>query len=148
MLFKFDADFDRVEYYGKGPAENYIDRNRGAKLGIYRDKVEDMMEHYLVPQETGNRTGVRWAKILNNKGRGLLFEAPDTMNFSALPYTPGELEEARHPYELPRYCKTVVRCSLCQMGIAGDDSWGAKTHPEFLIPSDEKLTFTMSFKGI
>ncbi len=107
-----------------------------------------MMEHYLVPQETGNRTAVRWAKVVDNRGRGLLFEAPDTMNFSALSYTPGELEEARHPYELPRYTKTVVRCSLCQMGIAGDDSWGSKTHPEFLIPSDKKLTFTMSFKGI
>ncbi len=148
MLFKFDADFDRVEYYGNGPAENYIDRNCGAKLGIFKDKVEDMMEHYLVPQETGNRTAVRWAKVVDNRGRGLLFEAPDTMNFSALSYTPGELEEARHPYELPRYTKTVVRCSLCQMGIAGDDSWGSKTHPEFLIPSDKKLTFTMSFKGI
>jgi beta-galactosidase len=148
MIFKFDPDFDRVEYYGNGPSENYCDRNRGAKLGIFSDKVENMMEHYLVPQETGNRTGVRWAKILNNKGRGLLFEAPDTMNFSALPYTPGELEEAKHPYELPRVCKTVVRCSLEQMGIAGDDSWGAKTHPEFLIPSDKKLVFTMSFKGI
>ena len=77
----------------------------------------------------------------------ILFEAPDTMNFSALPYTPGELEEASHAYELPRYLRTVVRCSLNQMGIAGDDSWGSKTHPEFLIPSDKKLVFTMSFKG-
>ena len=106
------------------------------------------MESYLRPQETGNRTGVRWAKLVDNRGRGLLFEAPDTMNFSALPYTPDELEAAEHPFELPRYCKSVVRCSSMQMGIAGDDTWGAKTHPEFLLPKDEKLTFVMSFKGI
>ena len=148
MLFKFNADFNNVTYYGNGPLENYVDRNKGAKLGIYSDKVENMMESYIRPQETGNRTGVRWAKITDNKGRGVLFEAPETMNFSALPYTPDELEAADHPYELPRYNKTVVRCSLMQMGIAGDDSWGAKTHPEFLLPNDQKLTFVMCFKGI
>ncbi len=148
MLFKWNADFNNVTYYGMGPEENYVDRNKGAKLGIYSRKVEDMMETYIRPQETGNRTGVRWAKITDNKGRGVLFEAPETMNFSALPYTPDQLEAADHPYELPRYNKTVVRCSLMQMGIAGDDSWGAKTHPEFLLPNDKKLTFVMSFKGI
>ena len=148
MLFKWNADFNNVTYYGNGPRENYVDRNKGAKLGIYSDKVENMMESYIRPQETGNRTGVRWAKITDNRGRGILFEAPDTMNFSALPYTPDELEAAAHPYELPRYNKTVVRCSLMQMGIAGDDSWGAKTHPEFLLPCDQKLTFVMCFKGI
>ncbi len=148
MLFKWNADFNNVTYYGNGPLENYVDRNKGAKLGIYSDKVENMMESYIRPQETGNRTGVRWAKITDNRGRGILFEAPDTMNFSALPYTPDELEAAAHPYELPRYNKTVVRCSLMQMGIAGDDSWGAKTHPEFLLPNDQKLTFVMCFKGI
>ncbi len=85
---------------------------------------------------------------MDNRGRGLLFEAPDTMNFSAIPYLPDELEVADHAYELPRVTKTVVRCSKQQMGIAGDDTWGAKTHPEFLLPKDEKLTFVMSFKGI
>lgn len=148
ILFKFSADFDNVTYYGNGPRENYVDRNKGARLGIYEDKTCDMMEKYIRPQETGNRTGVRWAKITDNKGRGVLFEAPETMNFSAIPYTPEELEAADHPYELPRVTKTVVRCSLMQMGVAGDDSWGAKTHPEFLLPNDKKLTFVMSFKGI
>ncbi len=148
MLFKWNADFNNVTYYGNGPEENYVDRNKGAKLGIYSATVEDMMEKYIRPQETGNRTGVRWAKITDNRGRGILFEAPETMNFSAIPYTPDELEAADHPYELPRVSKTVVRCSLMQMGIAGDDSWGAKTHPEFLLPNDKKLTFVMCFKGI
>ncbi|WP_026653270.1 glycoside hydrolase family 2 TIM barrel-domain containing protein [Butyrivibrio proteoclasticus] len=148
MLFRLPVELQNVEYYGNGPKENYIDRNRGAKLGIYKDKTTEMMENYLVPQETGNRTGVRWAKVTDYKGRGLLFEAPETMNFSALPYTPEELESAKHPYELPRVFKTIVRCSLVQMGIAGDDTWGAKTHPEFLLPNDKPLTFVFSFKGV
>lgn len=148
MMFRFNPDFKNVEYYGNGPEENYVDRNRGAKLGIFKTTTTDAMENYLVPQETGNRTDVRWAKITDRKGRGLLFEAPNSMNFSALPYTPDELEAAQHPYELPRVFKTIVRCSLVQMGIAGDDSWGANTHPEFLLPNDKKLEFTMSFKGI
>lgn len=148
MLFRFSPEFDKVEYYGNGPMENYVDRNRGAKLGIFKTTTKEAMESYLRPEETGNRTGVRWAKIMDNRGRGLLFEAPDTMNFSAIPYLPDELEVADHAYELPRVTKTVVRCSKQQMGIAGDDTWGAKTHPEFLLPKDEKLTFVMSFKGI
>ena len=140
MLFRLPAEYKNVEYYGNGPKENYCDRNKGAKLGIYKDTTEGMMENYLVPQETGNRTGVRWSKVTDDKGRGLLFEASDTMDFSAIPYTPSELESAFHPYELPRVSKTIVRCSLMQIGIAGDDSWGAKTHEEFLLPNDKKLT--------
>ncbi len=148
MMFRFNPDYKFVEYYGNGPEENYCDRNRGAKLGIFSTSTTDAMESYLLPQETGNRTDVRWAKVVDRKGRGLLFEAPDSMNFSALPYTPDELEAAQHPYELPRVFKTIVRCSLVQMGVAGDDSWGSKTHEEFLLPNDKKLVFNMSFRGI
>ncbi len=148
MMFRFNPDYKFIEYYGNGPEENYCDRNRGAKLGIFKTSTTDAIEKYLLPQETGNRTDVRWAKVVDRKGRGLLFEAPDSMNFSALPYTPDELEAAQHPYELPRVFKTVVRCSLVQMGVAGDDSWGSKTHEEFLLPNDKKLVFNMSFRGI
>lgn len=148
MLFRFSADFENVEYYGKGPEENYVDRCKGAKLGVFNTTTKKSVENYLRPQETGNRVDVRWAKITDDKGRGILFEAPDTMNFSAIPYTPEELEAAAHPYELPRVCKTIARCSLMQMGIAGDDTWGSKTHEEFLLPSDKPLSFVFSFKGL
>ena len=70
------------------------------------------------------------------------------MNFSALPYTPHEIENAQHPYELPPIHYTVIRASLMQMGIAGDDSWGAKTHPEFLLHPDKRMTFEFAFRGI
>ena len=90
------------------------------------------MAKYLVPQECGNKTGVRWAKVTDRKGRGMLFKS-DKMEFSALPYTPHEIQNAAHPFELPKVHYTVVRASMQQMGVGGDDSWGAKTHPEYLL---------------
>lgn len=147
VIFKFDADYNQVTWYGMGPEETYVDRCKGAKLGIYKNKVEDNMAKYLVPQECGNKVGVRWATVTDRKGRGMMFVG-DQIEFSALPYTPHEMENAMHPYELPQVHYTVVRVSKQQMGIAGDDSWGAKTHPEYLLNTDEKITFTFDFKGI
>lgn len=147
VMFKLNADYDNVEWYGLGPQETYADRTQGAKLGIYKNKVKDNMAKYLVPQECGNKTGVRYAKVTDYKGRGMLFEG-DGMNFSALPYTPHEMENAHHPYELPPVHYTVVRVAKAQMGVGGDDSWGAKTHEEFLIPVTKKLEFSFRFKGI
>ena len=147
VMFKFDADYDNVTWYGMGPEETYVDRCEGAKLGIYRNKVEDNMAKYMVPQECGNKVGVRWASVTDRKGRGMLFTG-DAMEFSALPYTPHEMENAMHPFELPQVHYTVVRVSKQQMGIAGDDSWGAKPLPEYLIKTDEKMEFTFTFKGI
>lgn len=147
VIFKLDADYDRIEWYGYGPEETYIDRMKGAKLGIYRNKVTDNMAEYLVPQECGNKVGVRYAKVVNAKGRGLLFTG-DEFHFSALPYTPHELENASHPYELPPIHHTVIRVAKQQMGIAGDNSWGARTHEEYLIDISNKLEFCFRFKGI
>ena len=147
MLFKLDADLSYLEWLGLGPAETYADRKEGAKFGRYRNEVKDNLAEYMVPQECGNKMEVYEAKVMDKKGRGLLFKGKE-MNFSALPYTPHELENATHAYELPKVHYTVVRTALGQMGVAGDDSWGAKTHPEFLLPSDERLVFEFSFKGI
>ena len=147
VIFKFNADYENVEWYGNGPAETYADRKHGAKLGVYRNKVQDNLAKYLVPQECGNKTEVRWAKITDQYGKGILFTG-DKMNFSALPYTPHEMECAMHPYELPEVHYTVVRVSSQQMGVGGDDSWAAKVHPEYLIDVSKPMEFTFSFKGL
>ena len=147
MIMKINADYNQLEWYGMGPAETYADRCRGGKLGIYRNEVSDNVADYVVPQETGNKTGVRWAKVTDKRGRGLIFEG-DGMSFSALPWTPHEMENARHPFELPPVHYTVIRASLMQMGVAGDDSWGSPTHPEYLIHADKRLEFTFRFRGI
>ena len=150
VLFKIDADYDTVEWYGNGPAETYWDRQHGAKLGIYQNKVADNMAQYLVPQECGAKTAVRWAKVVDRKGRGLLFtaDAAKPMFFSALPYTPHEMESAKHPYELPPVHYTVIRAIGEQMGVGGDDSWGANVHPEYIPDVTKPVEFTFTFRGI
>lgn len=147
MLFKFDADYENLTWYGYGPAETYCDRERGGKLGIYQNKVADNIAQYLVPQECGNHTHVRRASITDNLGRGMEFSGKE-LSFSALPYTPHELENAMHSYELPPVYYTVVRVALQQMGVAGDDSWGARTHDEYLIDVTKPLELHFSFRGI
>lgn len=151
VIFKFNADYDRVEWYGLGEAETYADRKKGAKLGIYANKVADNIARYMVPQECGAKEEVRWAKVTDRKGRGMLFEMDENngpMMFSALPYTPHEMENAMHPYELPEVHYTVVRVAKDQMGIGGDDSWGACTHEEYLLKTDKKMEFSFVFKGL
>ena len=151
VIFKFNADYDHVSWYGLGEAETYADRKKGAKLGIYSNLVKDNIARYMVPQECGSKEEVRWAKITDRKGRGMLFEMdPENgpMMFSALPYTPHEMENAMHPYELPEVHYTVVRVAKGQMGIAGDDSWGARTHEEYLLDASKPMEFSFVFKGI
>ena len=149
VMFKFNADYDHVKWYGLGEAETYTDRKHGAKLGIYENMVSDNMAAYMVPQECGAKEEVRWATVTDRKGRGMLFEMEgEPMMFSALPYTPHEMENAMHPYELPQIHYTVVRVAKAQMGIGGDDSWGAFTHPEYLLDAEKKMEFCFSFKGI
>ena len=147
MMFQFNADYDKLTWYGMGPEETYADRRHGAKLGIYSNKVADNMAKYLVPQECGNKVGVRYARLVDAKGRGMMFEG-DELSFSALPYTPHELENAAHAYELPQVHHTIVRVALAQMGVGGDDSWGSWVHPEYHIDVTKPLEFTFRFKGI
>ena len=147
MMFQFNADYDNLTWYGMGSEETYADRRHGAKLGIYSNKVADNMAKYLVPQECGNKVGVRYARLVDAKGRGMMFEG-DELSFSALPYTPHELENAAHVYELPQVHHTIVRVALAQMGVGGDDSWGSLVHPEYHIDVTKPLKFTFRFKGI
>ncbi|MFV0342475.1 MAG: glycoside hydrolase family 2 TIM barrel-domain containing protein [Anaerocolumna sp.] len=152
VLMKMDASFNQVTWYGNGPSESYCDRQMGSILGIYEEQIKDIPQ-YVTPQEYGNKTEVRYAKITDETGRGLLFscnvvdhnETP--MEFSAIPYTPHELDLAKHAYELPQIHHTVIRASLKQMGVAGDDSWGSRTHDEFLV-RNEDLHFEFTMKGI
>ena len=160
VLFPLKADLNQVEWYGLGPDETYVDRCQGGRLGIYRNQVADNMAKYLNPQECGNKLGVRYAKITDAKGRGMLFEyiAPADaeekeplskgLSFSALPYTPHEMELATHEHELPPVYRTIVRVAESQMGVAGDDTWGARVLPEYLIQEKEQMRFRFAFRGI
>lgn len=147
MLFRIDADYDTVQWYGLGPAETYADRKRGGKLGIYENKVTDNIAEYIVPQESGNKCDVRWVCVTDLKGRGLKFEG-DRMSVNVSPWTPHEIENATHPYELPQIHNTIIRVAEAQMGVAGDDSWGSRVHPEYLLDISKEKVFTFRFRGI
>lgn len=142
MDFKLKKEFGNFKYYGYGPDENYIDRNEGAKLGVFENTSIGNMSRYLIPQECGNRTNVRWAKVTNNNGDGLIFKYNDMpFELSVLPYSTYEIENAMHIFELPRINYTWVRIIKKQMGVGGDDSWGAPVHDQYLIPSNKDLDF-------
>lgn len=151
MLFIAGAELAHLRMYGEGPEECYVDRRRGARLGIYEGAVADQLTPYIRPQEAGSHTGVRWAEITDGDGAGLRFDAAGAihgMELSALPWTPYEVENARHPNELPPILHTVIRPALMRRGVGGDDSWGAMTHPEYRLPADQELRFTFGFQGI
>lgn len=147
MLFRLSAELDRVIWYGLGPEETYADRQRGGRLGVFEKRVEDNYARYLRPQECGNKCGVRWARVVDRKGHGLLFEG-DELSVNVLPWTPHELESAERVHELPPVQHSVVRVALMQMGVGGDDTWGARTHPEYLLPKGQDLHFSFCFRGV
>ena len=146
VLFGMDASFDHLKWYGLGPEETYADRNH-AKLGLYKNKVADNMARYLVPQECGNKEQVRYAEVTDRKGRGLCFMMDEPCGFSALPFSPHELDSALHPTELPSPHYTFIRIGH-QMGVGGDDTWGARTHPEYLLDNSKPLTVNFTFRGL
>ncbi len=145
MVFTLDSDLCNLEWYGKGPQETYNDRDH-AKVGVFKNKVADNMAKYLVPQECGNHQEVRYAALTDNKGDGVMF-ITEKHSFSALPYSVHEIEEAMHSTELPPIHYTFVRIGE-QMGVAGDDTWGAKTHPEFMLDNSKDMQISFSFRGI
>jgi beta-galactosidase len=148
VLLEAPADLHRLRWYGEGPDECYVDRRNGARLGVYSSDVTRQLTPYLRPQEAGSRTGVRWAEVTDERGAGLRFDCTDGMEFSALPWTPFEIENAAHHVELPPIHRTVLRPALMRRGVGGDDSWGARTHPEYLLPTGTELVFRFGFEGI
>ena len=146
MNFKLKEAYHNFRYYGYGPEENYWDRMDGARLGIFGGDAASNLSAYMIPGECGNRMGTRWLTVTDDNGFGLRFEAEETpFESSVLPYSCYELEQAMHVYELPKAHYTWVRIMACQMGIGGDDSWGAPVQRQFWLESnvDRKLVFTI-----
>lgn len=153
MTLTLDGDLRHLRWYGNGPQENYVDRRGGARLDVWEGDVHGQLTPYMRPQEAGSRTGVRWAEVVDDAGFGIRLDCARGMHdepgmeLSVLPWTPFEIENARHANELPPIHRTIVRPALMRRGVGGDNSWGAKTHDEFLVPKGE-LTFTFGFQGV
>ena len=144
-----NKQFDKYRFYGLGPEENYLDRHSGVKLGIYQGNAESNLAPYLVPQETGNHMETRFLEVTNSQGIGIRVEALDKpFESSVLPYNEFELENASHQEELPNSQTTWVRILAAQMGVGGDDSWGAPVHQEYCLSAEKKYDITFTIEGI
>ncbi|PLT45186.1 Beta-galactosidase [Paenibacillus pasadenensis] len=142
LTFKTSADYGQTKWYALGPEENYSDRCHGARLGTFSRAVAELPSRYLVPQESGNRTGVRRLDVLDAQGNGFAVAAvSEPLECNVSPHSAMELENAAHVWELPAVHYTNVTVAAKQLGVGGDDSWGAPVHPEFRIPSDRDYAF-------
>lgn len=147
FVFPLRAELRQADYLGLGPRETASDRAAGGRMGRWGYEVrQDFADHApLYPQECGARTQV-YTACLTGSEMGIRFDSGEGMVFSALPYTPHELENARRRSELPPADrKTVVRCAAFQRGVGGDNSWGAPPHPEVCYTAGPGMTFRFGF---
>ena len=150
MQLVMPKDFEYVSYYGRGPVENYSNRNHSTDLGIYHQTVDEQFYPYIRPQETGTKTDIRWWKVLDVKGTGLQFVADAPFSASSLHYTIESLDEGPvkkqgHSQEVEKADLTNVLIDKAQMGLACIDSWAALPEPEFRLPyEDYEFTFIMT----
>lgn len=130
--------FEDLKWFGRGPFENYPDRKTAALVGVYQGKVEDQFVSYVSPQENGYKTDVRWMELRDKSGSGLLFRGEPLLCFSAHHFTNEDLtREKRDGYHItdlnPRP-EVWLNLDLTQMGVGGNDSWGARPLGKYSIP--------------
>jgi beta-galactosidase len=147
MKLALPAEYSRFRWYGRGPQESYNDRKTAALVGIHDGSIAEALLPYVSIQEYGTRTDVRWVAFRNAEGFGLAAYGIPTFEFSALPYTTEDLTQERrgdkHPVDIAKRDFTAVTLDYGQMGVGGDDSWGAKPHPQYLYPA---RSYSQSFR--
>ena len=155
MTLQMPKQYDRVEYYGRGPVENYIDRNNSEFIGVYGNKVIDEYFEYVRPQESGNHTDVRWFRVLDADGKGLEFYSNAPMEASAMPYTMDQLDDGmskdkawgHHSGDLIPAGKTQVFVQQRQFGLGCVNSWGAWPRDEYRLAAKD-YDFTFAIKPV
>ena len=155
MQLQMPKQYDRIEYYGRGPVENYIDRNSSEFIGVYANKVQDEYYEYVRPQESGNHTDVRWFRVLNADGNGLEFYSNAPMEASAMPYTMDQLDDGpnkdkkwgHHSGDLIPAGKTQVFIQQRQFGLGCVNSWGAWPLEQYRVPFKD-YDFTFAIKPV
>ena len=150
MQMQMPKNFNTIEFYGRGPVENYSDRNHSTDLGIYRQSVDEQFYSYIRPQETGNKTDIRWWKQLNAGGNGVKIVAEAPFSASALHYTiesldDGAQKDQRHSPEVKKANLTNLCIDKAQMGLGCVNSWGTIALPKYQLPyGDYEFTFILS----
>ncbi|MFE0100284.1 glycoside hydrolase family 2 TIM barrel-domain containing protein [Streptomyces sp. NPDC059009] len=145
-LLTVPEGFDRLDWYGRGPHENYQDRKSAAFVGRYRSTVDEQVAPYVRPQQTGNMTDVRRIALTDRSGTGLVVtadpaEGEELLETSALHHSPSDLDGPKHPYEVKRRKETVLGVNHRQMGVGGNDSWGAPPLEKYLLHAGRTYTY-------
>ena len=149
MRMELTGDYDNLSYYGRGPWENYSDRNRSSFVGTYKDRVENQFTWtYIRPQEAGYKTDVRWLTLTNDNGGGLKITGEQPLGFSALnipteQLDPGKRKAQRHPTDLNPEDAVFLHIDYKQRGLGGDNSWGALPHKKYRLLDD---TYSFTYK--
>jgi hypothetical protein len=136
LQMRLPQGFEQLAWYGRGPHENYSDRNEGAAVGMYHSTVSDQLVPYVFPQENGNKTDVRWVSLTNPAGLGLRASADRLLEMSAHHVTPEELTAARHPHELKHCPEVVLHLDYGQSGL-GSASCGPGRLPKYRLLPEE-----------
>jgi len=154
MQLTLNKKYDNFSYYGRGPVENYSDRNTAAFMGRWGGKVADEFYPYIRPQETGNHTDVRCASLTDNTGAGVKVAGAQPLNVSALDVTPADLDPGLSKHQMHnsdvRHSRNNVYMNVdfAQRGLGGDTSWGAAPHEPYLLkPGSYSYSFRLSPAG-
>ena len=154
MQLQMPKQYNRVEYYGRGPGENYCDRNSSEFIGRYQSTVSDQYFPYVRPQESGNHTDVRWFQVTDGQ-RGLMFESTAPFECSALPYLVEDLDAGmwkdhrwgQHSGDLVERPLTQVHVQQRQMGLGCVNSWGARPQRQYMLPV-QQYDFTFAIRPV
>lgn len=146
MYMVMNAEYDQMTWFGRGPHENYWDRKTSANIDLFQKDVWSQFEPYIRPQETANKSDVRWFALQNKNGEGLLFKGKQELNASAwnfpmedIDYLPFNVKR-KHGGSIKKKDMVWVNIDYKQMGVGGDNTWGAQTHPEYTI-TPENMTY-------
>ena len=147
--FIISQEYNNVNWYGRGPHENYQDRKTSALIGSYNAKVKDLYYPYIRPQENGNRTDIRTVAFTNDNGKGIMITATQPFEFSAhhqynSDFDEGPEKNQRHTFDIPKRDLININIDYKQMGVGGDNSWGLMPHKAYqLHPEDLSYSFIL-----
>jgi len=141
IRFAMPGQFENLQYYGRGPYENYCDRHEASFVDVYESKVSEQYFPYVRPQENGYKTDIRWLSLTNSEGYGILIDGKPLFSGSAMPNSINAFDQGikmnyKHINDIKPENKVYITVDLKQMGLGGDDSWGARPHPQYILPAD------------
>jgi beta-galactosidase len=141
MRMRIPSDFNTIDWYGRGPWENYPDRKTGSLISAYHSKLENFIVSYPAPQDNANRCDTRWFSLSNQKNSAIKINGLQSLCFRAWPYSEDDLEITRHDYQLPNRDFINLNIDLNIHGVGGDDTWGAKTMEKYTNPGIKPYSY-------